>query len=653
MRLVDGAALVDQSTLTGESIPVEKAIDEEIYAGSFVAHGLAEGEVTKTGPLTYFGRTAQLLQSGKAKLAIETITMSIMKYLMVLDIIFIVIVATEFLVLGIPLITILPLLLVLLIASIPVALPTMSTVALALGAVELADQGVIVRKLNAVESAAMMDVTCLDKTGTITENKLSIIEVIPFEERYSIEEVIGLAVLASDPISADPIDAAIIRYAKNIPDTQNLPYELVDFKPFDPSVKRAEATVRNDGENVLIMKGAPQILAAEASNVEEQAFTQTISQLAEKGYRTLAISVRTQDVVELIGLLAIQDRVRPDSADLIAKLKEQGIAVKMITGDNFAVAQTIAKEVGLGDSMMRIKELGDIHRPGTHQIIDATDVFAEVTPEDKYNIIDVLQTAGHHVVGMTGDGVNDAPALSRAQVGIAVSNATDVARSSAQILLSRPGIQNIVDLVSTGRGIYRKIIIWILNKIIKTFQIVFFVSLATIVLKLQVITSIQMLLILFLFDFVTISISADKVQASDKPEKWNLRQMIGLPSLLGSINVAESFLALALAMYVFEVPTGALQTFVFYQIFLSGLLNIFSVRETRHFWSSRPRTILWGIITCDIIVGTIIVLSGALMTPLAPLLVIVLIGFELVTILGLNDAVKFLVNKRKGVQAHA
>ncbi|HMF34505.1 MAG TPA: plasma-membrane proton-efflux P-type ATPase [Candidatus Lokiarchaeia archaeon] len=646
--LLEGFVLMDQSTLTGESMPVEKKTEDAIYAGSFVARGDAIGEVTATGVNTYFGRTAQLLQLGRAKLAIETITLSVTKYLLMLDAIFIGVVALQFLLLGQSLVNILTFLLALLIGSIPVALPTMSTVALSLGAVELSRQGVIVRKLNAVESAAMMDVTCLDKTGTITENKLSIIEVLPLDDRYDSAAVVNLAVMASEAVTSDPIDLAITAFAQtSFPG--NVPYEVIDFKAFDPRTKRAEAIVRQDGRTFTVMKGAPQVLVTEASMEDMGTFNETLDNLAQQGSRTLAVAVRDGDETVIVGLLAIQDNPRPDSAALIAKLKFEGITVKMITGDNYAVARAIAGQVGIGGNIVRMQDVSDLHDPQTLPQVEHADAVAEVVPEDKYNIIDLLQTAGHHVVGMTGDGVNDAPALHKAEVGIAVSNATDVARSSAQILLSQPGIQNIVDLVVTGRSIYRRIVIWVLNKIIKTFQIVFFVSLATLLLHLPVITSIQMLLILFLFDFVTISISADNVTPASQPEKWDLKKMVGLPSLIGALNVGESFLALAVGMFWLGLSTSAINTFVFYQIFLSGLLNIFSVRENGHFWASKPRTILWGIITADICVGTVIVLAGLLMTPLALSSVLFLGVFEIATILGLNDVVKYAVNKRKAL----
>ena len=596
LLIQEGMAQVDQSTLTGESLPVEKGIQNVLYAGSSIARGEAIGEVTATGAATYYGRTAQLLQIGKSELVIERITLGLTKYLLTLDVIFIAIVALQTIFSPAPstISELLPLLLTLLIASVPVALPAMSTITLSLGALELAQQGVIVRNLDAVEAAAMMDVTCLDKTGTITENRLAVSDLIVLNPKYSREDLISFAVLASEQVTSDPIDTAIRQYASSTHLQEDTRFQVIHFKPFDPRVKKSETTVIFEGKSLLIAKGAPQVIAASARNVNNAELSALLNNLATQGSRALGVSIEEGEFTDLIGIIALQDHPRADSAALIAELKTLGIRVKMITGDNVAVARTIAKQVGLGDNVIQARDMKDSRGTYMPSSIEAADVIAEVVPEDKFHAIEMLKAQGHHVVGMTGDGVNDAPALHKADVGIAVSNATDVARSSAQIFLSHEGIRNIVDLVWSGRAIYRKIIIWVLNKIIKTFQIVFFVSLATIIFNLTIVTAIQMLLVLILFDFVTISISADKVSPSATPERWELKKMASIPSLLGAINVGESFVALLVVSQFFALSAGELQTFTFYLVLpppdLGPIEHLFHPREASFLGIQTPRS---------------------------------------------------------------
>ncbi len=642
LLIQEGSVMVDQSVLTGESLPVEKANQTVLYAGSSIARGEAIGEVTATGTTTYYGKTAQLLQIGKSELLIERITLGLTKYLLILDVIFISVVALQavFSPSPSPISELLSLLLTLLIASVPVALPAMSTITLSLGALELARQGVIVRNLDAVEAAAMMDVTCLDKTGTITENKLVISDAIVINPKYTKEDLVSFSALASEQVTSDPIDTVINQYAKNTHPQGDSRFQLIHFKPFDPHVKKSEATVTIEGRTLLIAKGAPQVIAASARNVNMTEFSALLNHLADRGSRALGVSIQDGEFIDLIGLIALEDRPRADSAALIAKLKTLGIRVKMITGDHAAVARTIAKQVGLGDKVISAREMKDAQGKYIPAAIEDADVVAEVVPEDKFHVIEILQDHGNHVVGMTGDGVNDAPALHKADVGIAVSNATDVARSSAQIFLSHAGIRNIVDLVWLGRAIYRKVIIWVLNKIVKTFEIVFFVSLATILFNLTIITALQILLVLILFDFVTISISTDTVAPSPVPEHWELKKMAGIPSLLGTLNVGESFIALLIASSWFGFSIGEIQSFTFFLLVLTGLLNIFSVREKHHFWATRPRPLLLGIIICDMAVGLTIVLAGILMSPLPPASVIFLLVFESGCVLGINDYIK-------------
>nr|MDO8113682.1 plasma-membrane proton-efflux P-type ATPase [Candidatus Sigynarchaeota archaeon] len=646
IQVNEGMLTVDQSALTGESLPVEKNPGETLYAGSHITRGDSIGTVQATGAKTFYGKTAQLIQVGKTRLIIEQITTTITKFLLTLDAAFIVIIAIVFAALGKNLTDVIPLLLALVIASVPVALPAMSAVTLSLGALDMAHEGVIVRSLNAVEAAAMMDIACLDKTGTITENRLTIMEVISLDPKYTKEEVLAFAVAASERVTSDPIDMAVVQYASTAGDLPKPSYEVIKLKPFDPRVKKSEATIARGGRTMKVAKGAPQAIAKDVANINNIQFNDLVNRLASDGKRALAISVQDGATRDMAGLIVFTDPPRADSAILITSLKELGIMIKMITGDNEPVARSIATRVGIGDRVRKVHEIPDFPGSASIKTVESTDVIAEVVPEDKFHIIDILQKTGHHVVGMTGDGVNDAPALHKADVGIAVSNATDVARSSAGIVLSKAGITNIVDLVRLGHSIYRKIIIWILNKIIKTFELVFFISLATILLQRPIIAPVQMLLILFLFDFVTISISLDKVSASTKPDQWHLRKLIALPLGIGTCNVVESFCALTLAAQFFGLSAGALQTFVFLMVFLSGLLMIISLREKRRFWASRPRIIFVAVILCDACFGTILAGFGILMDPISLGVIAFLVLYEFIMVFLINDKIKIVLERR-------
>ncbi len=648
--VLEGAVSVDQSALTGESIPVERSNGEKLFASSLVNRGQATGDVIATGTGTYFGKTAQLLQTKKQPMVIESITMSLTKLLLAIDIAFIVLVTIIFLISGTSLSDVVPLVLTLLIASIPVALPAMSTVALSLGALELAHQGVIIRSFNAVEAAAMMDVACLDKTGTVTENRIAITDVIPWDNSYTEKHVLVLAVAASERVTRDPIDIAIQARAAKEDIVLGRDYLVSEFKPFDPRSKKAEATAVIGGIKVVAIKGAPQVIAAYTGQTDQLRFNSLIQELAFAGKRALAIAVNVDGNVRLAGLLAFRDPPRPDSAALIEQLKAHGINVKMITGDNIEVARSIAAQIGIEGKVVRVRDIPGFPNPESRQTVVNSGVIAEVVPEDKYWIIELLQEHGTHIVGMTGDGVNDAPALRAAQVGIAVSGSTDVARASAGIILSKDGIKNIVDLVTLGRSIYRRIVTWILNKIIKTFEIVFFVSLATILFQRPAISPVQMLLVLFLFDFVTVSIAVDNIPPSARPEKWSLKRIVVLPSIMGTLNVVELFVALSIAELVFGLPIGEVQTLVFFAILVSGLLNLLSIREKRRFWSSRPRGILFVFIVGDLVAGTVIVTAGFLMAPISITMVAFILAYLATTIFVFNDFLKARIRQRSSTR---
>ncbi|MEM4826734.1 MAG: plasma-membrane proton-efflux P-type ATPase [Desulfurococcaceae archaeon] len=556
--IVEGSVVVDESALTGESIPVEKNVNDAVYTGTTVVRGEAVIKITATGVRTRFGRTVELIQIAKPRLLIEEITNSITKWLLFIDSFFIILVVVKLILVGLNVLDILPFTLTLLLASIPIALPAMTTITLALGSVELAKNGIIIRRLEAVEAASMMDIICLDKTGTITENRIVVDKVIPLSSEYGEEDVVLYAALVSEEVTKDPIDNAIRQKAREMNIDVRIA-KILEFKPFTPETKRSEAIIQLGNRKIRVMKGAPQVLLQLASNSDKESIERVVKALGDEGFRPLAVALGTQqNDVKIIGLLGLYDKPREDSQHFIKIMKDLGVNPKMITGDNIHVAKAIARKIGIGDKAVSLRDSKD----QLDRIVEDIDVFAEVSPEDKYEIVEALQRKGH-VVGMTGDGVNDAPALKKAELGIAVSGATDVAKSVASAVLLYPGLRVIVDIISLGRSAYRKIVVWTINKVVKTFSIVYFVALSTLILGLPILTPTHMILMLFLYDFLTLSISVDVVKPSKKPEKWNIRKLTMISTILGIVKLVELFTALYVAKLV-NLTYPQMQSFIFY-----------------------------------------------------------------------------------------
>ncbi|ADV64476.1 ATPase, P-type (transporting), HAD superfamily, subfamily IC [Desulfurococcus mucosus DSM 2162] len=638
--VLEGHLLVDESTLTGESMPVEKNPGDPVYAGTAVARGEAIIRITATGPRTRYGRTVELVEAGKPRLLIEEITSSITRWLLAVDVFFVVLVVVRLLITQTPVVDALPFTLTLLIASIPIALPAMTTITLALGSVELARAGVIVRRLEAVEAASMMEVICLDKTGTITENKLVVKDIIPLREGFTEHDVILYAALASEPDGRDPIDKAILEKAGELGvDLGSV--SVMEFKPFSPESKRSEALVSMGGRILKAVKGAPQVLVDVDTTLDRERFNEAVRTLGDRGMRPLAVGVEENGSLRVIGLIGIYDKPREDSQRFIEEIKSMGVKPVMVTGDNYYVAKSIARSVGIEG---RVVSLKGVPREELADLLDSAGVFAEVVPEDKYEIVRLYQSKGK-VVGMTGDGVNDAPALKQADLGVAVSNATDIAKSVASVVLTKPGLGNIVDVIRLGRVVYRRIVVWAINKIVKTFQVVYFVSASTLLLGAPILTPTHMILMLFLYDFVTLSISTDRLRPSSKPEKWNVRRLVKVSVILGLVKIAELFLALYLGLHVLSLQLEQARTFVFYTLLTSGLFNILNFRETGWFWHSKPSKVMTIALTTDILAGTIIAWKGWIIQPIPPPVILIAFVYTVAVTLILTDAVKIAVFK--------
>ena len=605
LELISGQLALDQSSLTGESLPVEAENGAACFAGTTVVRGEATGRVTFTGLHTRFGKTAELVRQAKVTGQLERIVFTLAKNLVILDAMLVVVVITYAVITGLPMGDMLPFALILLVASVPVALPATFTVATALGALDLAKKGVLVTRLNAIEEAASMQVLCTDKTGTLTANKLEVSEIVAFPP-HTQAEVLRLAVMASDEATQDPLDKAILRYAQNEGITDHLLASRQKFIPFEPATKRSEAIFIKGGQTQRVLKGAPQVIQGFASTLDGR-FSQAVETLAGKGLRVLAIAGGADDAIEIAGLLAFQDPPRADSKALIVRLKELGIRVVMLTGDGLLTAQAIAAKIGIGAGT------GSDQTTGLSE--EECDVYAEVLPEGKFAIVQKFQQAGL-IVGMTGDGVNDAPALKQAEVGVAVSSAADVAKASASLVLTSPGLGNMVAAVETSREIYQRMLTYTLNKIIKTIEIACFLSLGLVLFHTFVTTPLLMVLLLFTNDFVTMTISTDHVKPSPLPNHWNMRSII-----LGAVLLALPILVLSFGIFLYasqflKLALPNLQTLLFVMLVYSGQGTIYLVRERGHFWHSRPSK--WMLIgtSTDLLVVALLATQGILMAPI-------------------------------------
>ena len=627
LKIVTGEVSVDQSQLTGESIPVRRITNEVIYSGSTLERGEANCVVLSTGANTLYGQTAELVKRAKSESHLEKLVLGIVKYLAIVDVALVISLVGFSILFKVPLTEVIPFSLVVLIASIPVALPATFTVATTYGAIDLSKKGALVTKLSAVEDAATMDSICFDKTGTLTQNKLTVSNPIPFG--ISVQELISYAMAASNESSLDSIDLAIIEYGKKI--GANIEKFIVKkFVPFDPSTKRTECLIEVDGREVLVVKGAPQVIAEMLEPGREKEISEQITSLAVRGYRSILVGLSSESGKEISGIIPLRDPPLHDSADLIKKLQSLGLKPRMITGDSEPIAREISKEVGIGDRICRISE---IRNEGVN--IDKCDAFAEVLPEDKFFIVKSLQKK-HHITGMTGDGVNDAPALKQAEVGIAVSSATDVAKASASIVLTHKGLLDIVYTVEDGRKIFQRMLTYTLNKIIKTIQVVIFLTASFFIFRFFVTSPFDIILLIFANDFVTMSIATDNVRPSSNPEKWNVKSLLGSSVTLGILIVVESFAALLIAIRL-GLNHNQIDTFVFDLLVFSGLFTVYMVRERGRFWNSVPGKWLMIATVADIAIVSLISWLGILVTPIGIAYVAVSLGIAFVSMVAIDE----------------
>ena len=658
VKLTEGEYLnVDQSALTGESLPVKKSPGESAFSGSVIKQGEMVGVVSATGAQTYFGKTAQLVGEAHTKSHFQRAVLNIGDYLIYMTLGLVAILVLVELHRHHSLIDVAQFALILTVAAIPVAMPAVLSVTMAIGAVALSRMKAIVARLESIEEMAGMDILCSDKTGTLTENKLTLGDPEPYGDTTA-SELVAAAALASKEEDADPIDLAVIA---GLADKDSLSaYTVEDFKPFDPVVKHTEASVQDaDGNRFTMVKGAPQVvrdLCGEADAMTSWV-DEHVDDLAGRGFRTLGVARRPDNGEwEFLGLLPLYDPPRKDAGETIKAATEHGIDVRMVTGDNMGIAKEIARELGLREDILdadRIPaaESGNVDvDPETSRLIEGADGFAQVFPEHKFAIVKALQDRDH-LVGMTGDGVNDAPALSQADVGIAVSGATDAARSAADLVLTAPGLSVIIRAVEEARRIFERMNSYAIYRITETLRIMIFVVLAMLVYDFYPITAIMIILLALLNDLPIMAIAYDNTWLDPNPVRWDMRRVLTVSTFLGIVGVVETFALLSFFKVWLGVDAAHLQSVIFLKLALAGHLTLIVARTRKPFWSKpRPNPILLGAIVGTQTVAVLIVGLGIFVPAIPWTYIVGVIAYCLVWML-IEDLVKIAVYKQLGLAA--
>jgi H+-transporting ATPase len=611
VRLTAGEILLDQSMLTGESVPIEAGAGMQTYAGALVRRGEAVAEVTATGARTKFGRTAELVRTAHVVSSQQKAVLRVVRNLATFNGVVIVLLVAYAWFLKMPLAEIVPLVLTAVLASIPVALPATFTLATALGARALAKLGVLPTRLTAVDEAASMNVLCADKTGTLTLNALTVTTVHPmpgFDEAH----VLTLAALASSDGGQDPVDGAI-RLAAASAAISDAP-QLIKFAAFDPAKKMSEATATDStGNPQRIVKGACAIVIG--LTPPSSTATAAANKLEAKGFRVLGVAAGTATAMKLAGLIALSDPPRPDSAALVTELLGLGVRTVMVTGDAPATAAIVANAVGLDGAICPPGPIPNAINP------EQFAVFAGVLPEDKYKLVKAFQNGGH-IIGMCGDGANDAPALRQAQIGIAVSTATDVAKSAAGMVLTEPGLAGIIAAVKEGRVTFQRILSYTLNSITKKIVQVLFLAIGLIMTGHAILTPLLMVLIMITGDFLGMSLTADNVRPSPLPNTWRIGNLTIAGVIMGIGELVFCTAVLAFGAYGMGLGIGALRTLAFVAIVFGNQATTYTNRERRHLWSSRPS--FWVIVSsiADIVIASTLAIGGLAMTTLPAWIVV-------------------------------
>jgi H+-transporting ATPase len=651
-RLLEGDEVsVDQSALTGESLPATRKSGDAIFSGSILRRGEIGALVYATGAKTYFGKTAELVETAVTVSHFQKAVLKIGNYLIMLAVALVAVIIGVGIYRGEQILTLLQFALVLTVAAIPVAMPTVLSVTMAVGARLLAKKQAIVSKLVAIEELAGVDVLCADKTGTLTQNKLTLGD--PFcLDKITPDQLILAGALASRAENDDTIDLAVLGGLKDKAALK--PYQVTHFQPFDPVHKRTEASVKAaDGSIFKVTKGAPQVILELSANsaAAKATVTKAVNDFAARGFRALGVARADGDGKwRLLGVLPLFDPPREDAKATVATAAQMGVKIKMVTGDALAIAQETAKTLGMGADILDGGSLGDSKTDETAEVaksIEDADGFAQVFPEHKFHIVDVLQKHGH-IVGMTGDGVNDAPALKKADCGIAVSGATDAARAAASIVLTTPGLSVIIDAIKESRRIFQRMNSYAIYRIAETLRVLFFMTLAILVFKFYPLTAVMIVMLALLNDGAILSIAYDNVQYRNAPEAWDMRTVLSVSTVLGVFGVIAAFGLFYLGERVFHLDRPHIQTLMYLKLSIAGHLTIFLTRTRGPFWSIRPAKILLiAVFGTQAVATTIAIFGFGLVTPLGWYWALLVWGYAVAWAL-VNDRVKLITYRILG-----
>jgi H+-transporting ATPase len=606
LRLIEGSVLVDQSMLTGESVPSDAGPGFVTYAGALIRRGEAVAEIIATGVHTKFGKTAELIRTAQGDSTEQKAIFGVVRNLAIFNGVVTLVLTSYAFLIAMPLTQIVPLVLVAVLASIPVALPSMFTLAATVGARALAAHGVLPTRLSALDEAAGIDILCVDKTGTLTRNELAVTECQQFAG-HSEAQVLALAALASSDGGADPLDAAIRAKAASEP-AEAVPWKLVKFTPFNPAKKMSEAqAIDTQGHQTRVVKGAFEIVAGISTPNPEA--VSIVAELQAKGYRVLGVAVGAAEPLQLVGVIALSDPPRTDSAAMVAQLNALGVRTLMLTGDAPITARVVAEAVGIKGAIYSTVPLASD--------IKAEDfgVFAGVLPEDKYALVKSLQKSGHKV-GMCGDGTNDAPALKQAQMGIAVLSATDVAKSAAGLVLTEQGLGGVVFAINEGRTTFQRILTYTLRSIIHKVAQVLFLFIGLVMTGAAVLTPLLMVLMMLAGDFFALSSSTDNVRASSKPNVWRIGNLTFAGIILGVCDLIFCTASLGIGRFGLGLDNAHLQTLTVITLVFSGQAVFYVSRERRHLWNSVPGKWLLAGSALEIGLFSTLATQGILMSPL-------------------------------------
>ncbi|MGC9987529.1 MAG: HAD-IC family P-type ATPase [Terriglobales bacterium] len=641
VKLVAGSILLDQSMLTGESVPIEAGPGLQTYAGALVRRGEATGIVTETGARTKFGHTAELVRTAHVESTQQKTVVRVVRNLAIFNGAIIVLLVVYAHGRNMSIGEIIPLVLTAILASIPVALPATFTLAAALGAKALARLGVLPTRLSAVDEAATLDVLCSDKTGTLTRNELTLTVVHP-EPGFDDARLLAMAALASSDGGQDPVDTAIRAAATkaNAANPSKVTFKLTKFVPFDPATKISEATaVDTDGGTLRVVKGAFAAVIKLTEPTPTAAATE--HELEVKGFRVLAVAVGTPTTMRLAGIIALSDPPRTDAAELIKELHTLGVRMVMVTGDAPATAAIIAQEVGLEGAVCPPGPIPASVRP------EEFAVFAGVLPEDKYHLVQAFQKSGH-TVGMCGDGANDAPALRQAQMGIAVSSATDVAKSAAGIVLTKPGLEGVVAAVKEGRVTFQRILTYTLNSVTKKIVQVLFLAAGLVITGHAILTPMLMVIIMITGDFLGMSLTTDNVRPSPTPNAWRVGNLTIAGVLIGIGELLFCTAVLAIGKFRLGLGIETLRTLAFVVIVFGNQATMYTNRTRQRLWSTRPSSWLLLSSITDLLIASVLANRGIAMSPLPLFVMGALLAGAVVFAFAL-DIVKVPVFNRLGI----